>query len=154
MDVLDQHARGPHFGGGASKSPYWPRFGGAFFCVGALARFPSSLGGQFVQHKSQARKGALADPEIRPTDDNTFRVSGARKIGIWLKNSFEQRGQGRLANHLSIGLQAAKDEVMSPRKSIQPAQQSLGLAMSRGVVADFALMETMPIVMAKRFLTR
>src|SRR6266436_1095567 len=25
------------------KSPYWPRFGGAFFCVGVIARFPSGL---------------------------------------------------------------------------------------------------------------
>jgi hypothetical protein len=31
------------FGGWASKSPYLPRFGGAFFCGGTLARFPSSL---------------------------------------------------------------------------------------------------------------
>src|SRR6202047_2358245 len=81
-----------------------------------------SVGGQLVQHKSQARKGTLADHQIRPTDDNAFRVSGARKIGIWLKNSFEQTGQRRLANYLSIGLQAAKDEVMGPRESIQPAQ--------------------------------
>jgi hypothetical protein len=33
-----------------------------------------------VQHKSQARKGTLADHQIRPTDDSAFRVSGARKI--------------------------------------------------------------------------
>jgi len=82
-----------------------------------------SVGGQLVQHKSQARKGALADHQIRPTDDNAFRVSGARKIGIWLKNSFDQARQRRLANYLSIGVEAAKDEVMSPRKSIQPAHQ-------------------------------
>ncbi len=31
MGVLDQHARVPYFGGWASKSPYSPRFGGAFF---------------------------------------------------------------------------------------------------------------------------
>ena len=80
------------------------------------------VGGQFVQHKSQARKGTLADHQIRPTDDDAFRVFGARKIGMWLKNSFEQTRQRRLANYLSIGVQAAKDEVMSPRKSIQPAQ--------------------------------
>jgi hypothetical protein len=67
-------------------------------------------------------RGTLADHQIRPTHDNAFRVSGARKIGIWLKNSLEQTGQRRLTNYLSIGLQAAKDEVMSPRKSIQPAQ--------------------------------
>jgi hypothetical protein len=32
MGVLDEHARVPRFGGWARKSPYWPRFGGAFFC--------------------------------------------------------------------------------------------------------------------------
>ena len=38
MDVLNQHGRVPHFGGWASKSPYWPRFGGAFFlCQGPLS---------------------------------------------------------------------------------------------------------------------
>jgi hypothetical protein len=44
------------------------------------------------------------------------------RFGIRLKNSFEQTDQRRLANYLSTGLQAAKDEVMGPRESIQPAQ--------------------------------
>ena len=81
-----------------------------------------SVGGQLVQHKSQAGKGTLADHQTRPTDDGAFRVSRARKIGIWLKYNFEQTGQRRLTNYLSIGVQAVKDEVMSPRESIQPAQ--------------------------------
>ena len=39
MGVLDEHARVPRFWGWARKSPYWPRFGGAFFCVGVRFLF-------------------------------------------------------------------------------------------------------------------